>query len=64
MDLWLRLTTETAALHWILLDARTAHSDREAQILRYRVRTLGLSDADTAVCLGILADVVGEEVAA
>jgi hypothetical protein len=61
MDTYRRLEHDAPALTWILADARTAHDDRSKQILRYRVRMLGLSATDTAICLGILADAVGYE---
>lgn len=62
MDTYLRLTTLAPELVWILQAASPTTTERQAQDLRWRVRMLGLTPADTAVALGILADSLdGEE---
>lgn len=60
MDTWLKLTQSCPELRLILQWATPTTTERQARDLRYRVRMLGLSPADTQVALGILADAMGE----
>jgi len=61
MDAYLHLVTAYPTLHWIFLDAAQATTERQAQELRWRVRIIdGMTEADTQVALGLLADSLGE----